>query len=421
VKLRTPLELYLHKLIYFDLKKSSVNDVLRQIRKFPWEDDHIERLMIKAFTQIWKSKYSNIHLMAAIASGLLKFHSKFIVNVIDGIVEEIRFGLETNHFNWNQRRISTVKYLAELYNYRVVEHNLIFDTLYLILTFGHEKGLPEREKICVLDSPTDLFRIRIVCVILQTCGKYFDSPSANMSLDWFLVFLQYYVFTKQKLSMDIDFMLQDMYEEIRPQMKLLASYEDCLIELERISAERRVIVDPEPERKPVDEEDDDVSLSGSYQSSESVSDMDDIGDEAEEDVIDEPVEETEPVVDEEFERLYSQMMNESLESRKFDRKAGTFDAAVPIIKKSDEKVENKVSFVVLAKKGAKTKEIQVPLQSDLALKTIHHQEEQRKEQLRLKQLVLDYEESNKDSNLTSDTKNEKIALNSTKGNIYRRR
>lgn len=54
-------------------------------------------------------------------------------------MESIVLGLEQNDFKFNQRRIAEVKYLGELYNYRMVDHPVIFDTLYRILTFGHGK------------------------------------------------------------------------------------------------------------------------------------------------------------------------------------------------------------------------------------------------------------------------------------------
>jgi regulator of nonsense transcripts 2 len=52
-------------------------------------------------------------------------------------VESIAFGLEQNDFEFNQRRVAEVKYLGELYNYRMLEHPVIFDAMYKIMTFGH--------------------------------------------------------------------------------------------------------------------------------------------------------------------------------------------------------------------------------------------------------------------------------------------
>ena len=82
-------------------------------------------------------KYGNIHLLAILLSALYRYHSSFVINVIDTVVESILAGLEHNEFQFNQRRIAEAKYLGELYNYRMLEHPVIFDTMYRIITFGH--------------------------------------------------------------------------------------------------------------------------------------------------------------------------------------------------------------------------------------------------------------------------------------------
>lgn len=93
-KERSPMELYIRKLIYGDLTKKSLDKILKQLRKLHWEDASIFKLMVKVFQKVWKVKYSNIHLLAILASGLHRYHSDFGVQVVDGVIEEIRAGLE---------------------------------------------------------------------------------------------------------------------------------------------------------------------------------------------------------------------------------------------------------------------------------------------------------------------------------------
>ena len=62
-----------------------------------------------------------------------------MIGVIDNVLERITIGLENNDFKFNQSRISEVKYLGELYNYKMVDSPVIFDTLYRIVTYGHGK------------------------------------------------------------------------------------------------------------------------------------------------------------------------------------------------------------------------------------------------------------------------------------------
>ncbi len=46
--------------------------------------------------------------------------------IIDAVLEDIRWSMEVPISKFNQRRVSMVKYLAELYNYRMVESAVIF-------------------------------------------------------------------------------------------------------------------------------------------------------------------------------------------------------------------------------------------------------------------------------------------------------
>lgn len=98
-------------------------------------------------------------------------------------------GLEQNDFKNNQRRIAEVKYLAEIYNYRLVEHAVVFDVMYKIMTFGHG-GPPIPGRINPFDLPDDFFRIRLIFFILEASGVYFNKGAAGKKLDYFLSFFQ---------------------------------------------------------------------------------------------------------------------------------------------------------------------------------------------------------------------------------------
>ena len=56
--------------------------------------------------------------------------------IIDAVLEDIRWSLEVPISKFNQRRVSMVKYLAELYNYRMVESAVVFKVYLLIEYFS---------------------------------------------------------------------------------------------------------------------------------------------------------------------------------------------------------------------------------------------------------------------------------------------
>lgn len=95
--------------------------------------------MHKVFIKPYNIKYSNIHLLAIILGALNRYHQEFAITVVDELLENITLGLEDNDFKYNQRRMAEVKYLGELYVYRMVDSSVIFDFLFKIATFGHGK------------------------------------------------------------------------------------------------------------------------------------------------------------------------------------------------------------------------------------------------------------------------------------------
>ncbi len=99
--------------------------------------------------------------------------------------------MEINLPKYNQRRISVVKFLAELYNYRLVDSGVIFRVLYSLITFGSS---PTDDSVVSLDPPDHLLRVRLVCTILDTCGIYFNAGSNKKKLDYFFIYFQVIVF-----------------------------------------------------------------------------------------------------------------------------------------------------------------------------------------------------------------------------------
>ena len=131
------MELFIRHLIYDVLTKKTIDKVLKLIRKLDWEDEAVRRMLHKVFTKPWKLKFGNIALLAMLTYDLQRYHSAFTIGVVDQVLEDIRRGLEQNVYNTNQRRVSAMKYLGELYIYRVISSSIIFDTLWTLVTFGH--------------------------------------------------------------------------------------------------------------------------------------------------------------------------------------------------------------------------------------------------------------------------------------------
>ena len=224
-KERTPLDLFLRKMIYVDLNKRNVERIVKLVRKLHWEEDEVGtdqdanrrkltkpqvvKILHKIFVKPYKIRYSNIHFLALILNSLNRYHPEFCASVIDDILENITIGLEQNEFQFNQRRLSEVRYFGELYVYRMIDSSVVFDIMYRIVTFGHgtyrvlkwqridmliqffcSGGWPRPGQLIQSDLPDDFFRIRLICTLLETCGMYYEKGPAKKKLEFFLTFFQ---------------------------------------------------------------------------------------------------------------------------------------------------------------------------------------------------------------------------------------
>ena len=119
-----------------------------------WLLKKVVEILERIFSKPVKVKYGNIHLLAIIVSALYRYHQNFVVGIVDNMLEYITLGLEQNDFKFNQKRVAEIKYLGELYNYKMVDSPVVFDTLYRIVTFGHRRFFP-------LIEPQSFFRCDI--------------------------------------------------------------------------------------------------------------------------------------------------------------------------------------------------------------------------------------------------------------------
>uniref|UniRef100_A0A803M476 MIF4G domain-containing protein n=1 Tax=Chenopodium quinoa TaxID=63459 RepID=A0A803M476_CHEQI len=390
-KVRPPVHQYIRKMLFSDLDKSSIEHVLRQLRKLPWSE--CEPYLLKCFLKVHRGKYGQIHLIASLTAGLSRYHDDFAVAVVDEVLEEIRLGLELNDFTMQQRRLAHMRFLGELYNYEHVDSSVIFETLYLILVFGH--GTAEQD---VLDPPEDCFRIRMVITLLETCGHYFDRGSSRRKLDRFLIHFQRYSLSKGVLPLDIEFDLQDLFADLRPNMSRFTSVEEvnaALAELEehegKASSERH----SENEKR-----------------SNSISRNNLVNGQG---LANGKAPTRDPKEESEFDRELKALMQESLESRKLElRSRPTLDMMIPMsILESSSKdhhgrglegesgedtleEENggnrEVRVKVLVKRGHKqqTKQMSIPQDCSLVRSTKQKEAAELEEKQDIKRLVLEY-------------------------------
>lgn len=175
-KLRTPMQNYIRFLIFQELHKGNVEKIVKYLRRLNWDNPQVSSYVVRCLTKAYIFRWHLIRSLADVVSALSSFQERAVTRVIDSVFEDVRAGLEIHSPKLAQRRIAMAKYLAELYIYRLIDSQNVFNTLYSIISYGvtwsHEFPSP-------VDPPESMFRLKLACTMLDCCGSYFQSSSSK--------------------------------------------------------------------------------------------------------------------------------------------------------------------------------------------------------------------------------------------------
>lgn len=258
VKDYDPLYLYLLKVLYQDLNSSNVNKVVKTLRRFPWQQAATCDMVLKALLKVTKGKVMQMKRICEVVKGLSRYHDEVLVLLVDDVLEAIRYGLELNDYRDHQRSLGYVKLLGEMYNCGLVSMNVVVETLYLLINHSHDLlSLPQysSDKLAAahllelkkrfllvpdlrydprvpseVDGPSEVFRIRLVCALIETCNGSGNLNGTGMNgvtdrgisrprLGRFMVFFQRYLFSKTNVPLETDFVVFDLFEMLANSMK----------------------------------------------------------------------------------------------------------------------------------------------------------------------------------------------------------
>ncbi|KAL4488508.1 hypothetical protein ABPG72_013076 [Tetrahymena utriculariae] len=212
-KQRTELEQYIRFLVLEKLNEMSFREVTATIQKLKWDDQLDDYCFNAIIKRALKGRIDDIQLCAGLLSFLNTFRPTLTLRIVDDLLEKTIYGMEQNEVQEQQKRISVVRFLGELYLYQVVEIDFIFDLLYLCIEFGHEP-FRTQEEIERIDSQEDLFRISMICNILEPVRQYITKRRTFPKMLRFLVFFQRYILSKKYVPIDIEFMVLDTFESL---------------------------------------------------------------------------------------------------------------------------------------------------------------------------------------------------------------
>lgn len=238
-----PVHVYVRYLLCDCLDRSTIDIVLQKLKKLDWTDKNLAKFVITCMIEAYNLKFYNIRYLAALLAALNKEHPWISVAVIDGVVEDIILMMEVSEIHFNQRRIPMIRYFGELYNYKLSDSSLVFKILYLLITYGVHYPEPDqtlaRIPLSHLDPPDNLFRVKLICGLLETCGQYLSNGQEKKKLDCYLSFFQRYYWCKKyifnihpfcmaksgnQFPASIEYLYNDAIINLRPDFQMVSSY-----------------------------------------------------------------------------------------------------------------------------------------------------------------------------------------------------
>jgi regulator of nonsense transcripts 2 len=213
-----------------------------------------------------------------------------------------------------------------------------------------------------------------------------------------------YLHTKMKPPMEIEYLVQETFELLRPKALFYPSYVAAAMEVNRRAQAMGNVAPQDDEDERRGDEELKGADAGKESDDESESDESSSGSDQDDDVIVRDLaNEADSDEAEKFDQEFAKMLTDSLDSRKHERKNAVFDVPVPLLARKgvsfedveadDEEPVKQVTFSLLTKKGNKAaiKAVALPADSDFVLNTQRKVEAELEEKRRMKQIVLDYE------------------------------
>ncbi|KAK6645227.1 hypothetical protein RUM43_001503 [Polyplax serrata] len=417
-KERPPIHEFIRQILYHELSRQNVSMVIKLLNKVDWNDPDISAYVVKCLVNAWNVKYFNIKTLAGLVADISRHYERIQIEVVDGVLEDIRLGLEVMQPKYNQRRIAMVKYLGELYYYRMADSCDILKVLYLLISLGVTFSYTN---VSPLDPPGHTFRLSLVCVLLETCGH---DP---------------YWSAENPFPPRLRHMVRDCLLSVRPKMIIFHDYAESQEAVEELKkhfmSKVETDVNPAPsnvgELNPIEEKeevefvegnDDEIddeerdssdeesqTFEGGNPSSQSQGEEIPIISESNESENSSKVQCLQKVKcqeDEDFMNAFDKLVADQIQDRMRERiTPQQIDIAVPLhvhanTKKTYEQLKetteetSTVNFILMIRKGNKHsyKSLNVPIMSELAINLKEQEMLERMEKEKVKKLTLDINE-----------------------------
>jgi len=405
--------------------------IVKMLNKLNWSLAETADLVTKSFISAVKKRN---HVTPKLCECLISFPT-IAVQIEDNILACIEMALDFNDYRDYQKQLSFARMFADMFCYKMVDANTLFDTLYFIIQYGHSTQQSDTNErlVCprgpsnciendastfhprvpfIHDPPHECFRLRLVCTILDPVCEFLKKGPLQPRLKKFLVYLERYILSKSYVPLAMEYVLQDTFEKMNV-TRASISWEEAnekVAQLEREASVMQTISESdieEYESEIVSEEEEEESDDEDIEEEEEDDDDDDESIEEEENFSEEDSDSylnQRTAEDEAFEQEFAKLMQDTMRSAKpSNAKTVNVDKmSIPrhLFAKDDAPpVDGVVAFKLLKRvKGGKTgtATINVPEGSKIAKGIQKDKEEKELEIQLLKRRLVEFEHREKE-------------------------
>lgn len=436
----TPMEQYIKHLVLVEVYSMHEDEILRLLKRLPWETDpSVKPAFKRNILNVSVMNYAKISCVVSLLSGLIKFQEQFVVDIIDTIFENFQVSLERQDFRQAPQRVRIAKFTGELYAFKLIDSQTVFDVLYQLIGFRDTScyGAGEQSVLSALysesliggrqistiaeneqedEGPSELFvnviahlrfvdepawshvHIILVSTIVIAIGEFFRKGRNRHRMHRFLLLFRRYVLARsgayEKLPRRILNIIRDMFDYLE-----VRSFDIKTDTIDRIDQELADIVAELAVEKSTATAPELADADSSFEQ-----EVDEAQEPEREDVDDDDSyaytrEEERAEVDVElaqFEKEMQAMMVESVAEARSKKLSNISLLSQPVRASSQPSSEDEgegPTFRVLSKSG-KTRSILLPDDSKLRQGRADYQLEQaekEREKRELKQFILNYE------------------------------
>ena len=102
---------------------------------------------------------------------------------------------------------------------------MIMKILYFLLEAGNDPANLTYKHI--QDNKEDVFRVSLVCTLLETVVPHLKKKKYKNALDKFLVFFQRYILAKAYIPLNVEFHVLDVLDALSPDLKKFKNYKEA--------------------------------------------------------------------------------------------------------------------------------------------------------------------------------------------------